>query len=114
VARSPSESAKARVAIALEHGFEDGGRVKIWVDDKLMLDERLSEADVSRRLLLFKKRKGVFAHVLDVSPGRHTVRFEVEGDGEKRKGRLRGWLHSDQTRLLAVRASDKLKLEWKS
>jgi eukaryotic-like serine/threonine-protein kinase len=103
----------AHVAIALEHSLRQG-RIKVWVDDKVVLEAPLVAAAESRSLLLFKRRKGYFADVLNVTPGDHSVRLEVEGDGEARDGALRGVLRRDQTRLLAVKVGGKLSLEWKS
>jgi serine/threonine-protein kinase len=104
----------ARVAIALEHGLKEG-RVKIWVDEKVVLDEPLAAETEGRSVLLFKKkRRGRFTDVLDVAPGEHTVRLEVDGDGEKRGAILRGLLRRDQTRLLVVKVGGNISVEWKS
>jgi serine/threonine-protein kinase len=102
----------ARVAISLEHDVKDG-KVRVWVDDKIVLERTLAGTE-TRNLLFFKKRRGVFAEVLSLPPGQRTFRLEVEGDGEKRSARLRGTLRSDETRLLEAKAGGKLRLEWKS
>jgi serine/threonine-protein kinase len=109
----PPTPEPARVAIALEHGLKQG-RVKVWVDDRIALDVALPAAAASRSLLFFSKRRGIFTEVLEVDPGERSVRFEVEGDGEKRSGLLRGVLRSDQTRLLAVKVGGSLSVSWKS
>lgn len=113
VVPAPPSLETARVAIALEHGLKQG-RVKVWVDDKIVLDELLASESEGRSLIFIKKRKGRFTDVLEVAPGQHTLRLQVDGDGGQRSAVVRGLLRSDQTRLLVVKVGGNLSMEWKS
>jgi len=102
----------ARVALSVEHRFERG-RLRVFVDDALALDRRLSGRP-TRHLLILKRQTGSLGHVLEVPPGQRLLRFEIDGDGERRTGTLRGAFRSDQTRLLRLKAGKRLDLEWQS
>jgi serine/threonine-protein kinase len=105
--------APARLALSVQHGVRKG-RLKVWVDDTLVLERTLIGRE-SRRALLFKTRRGSLAEVLDLTPGSHVLRFDViEDDGQTRSGRLRGEFKSRQTRLLEVKVGDEVGLSWKS
>jgi hypothetical protein len=102
----------SHVELSVEHGFERG-RLKVWVDDKLVLDKALAGIQ-TRTLLFLKRRKGAFAEVLEILPGERLLRFEVMADGVRRGAELRGVFKVDETRLLAVKLGDKVDLDWKS
>jgi hypothetical protein len=103
----------ARVAIAIEHGLEQG-RLRVWVDDQRALETALTSKR-TKRLLVFNRRAGAAAAVIDVPPGDHVLRFEVEGGGVVRRGLIRQRFESDRTRLLRVKVQGrKLDLDWRS
>jgi serine/threonine-protein kinase len=102
----------AHVALSVEHAFKRG-QLKVWVDDRLVLDKALASTQ-TRRLLFLKRRKGSFAEVLEVLPGERRLRLEVVADGARRSAELRGVFKSDETRLLEVKLGGKVELEWKS
>jgi eukaryotic-like serine/threonine-protein kinase len=102
----------ARVALSVEHRFERG-RLRVFVDDALALDRSLSGRQ-TRHLLLLKRRTGSLGEVLVVPPGQRLLRFEIDGDGTRHTGRLRGAFRSDQTRLLRLKAGKRVDLEWQT
>ena len=105
--------APARVAIAIEHGLEQG-LLRVWIDDHKALETSLAGRR-TKRLLVFNRRSGAAAEVIDVPPGDHLLRFEVEGGGVVRRGVLRERFVSDRTRLLRVKVEGRtLDLDWRS
>ncbi len=104
--------APARVALTVEHRFERG-RLRVFVDDALALDRRLTGRS-TRHLLLLKRQTGTLGDVVEVPPGSRVLRFEVEGDGQRRSGRVRASFRPDQTRLLRLKAGKRVDLEWQS
>jgi eukaryotic-like serine/threonine-protein kinase len=105
--------APARVAIAIEHGLAEG-RLRVWVDDEQTVDTALA-GKRTKRLLVFNRRSGAAAEVIDVPPGDRLLRFEVEGGGVVRRGLVRAHFESDRTRLLRVKVEGRtLDLDWRS
>lgn len=111
-AAAPAPPPSARVALSVEHRFERG-RLRVFVDDALALDRRLTGRP-TRHLLLLKRQAGSLGEVLQVAPGQRVLRFEVEADGERRTGTLKGSFRADQTRLLRLKAGKRMDLEWQS
>jgi serine/threonine-protein kinase len=105
-------SRAARVALSVEHGFSRG-RIRVFVDDALALDRRLTGRP-TRHLLVLKRQAGSMGEVLEVPPGDRLLRFEVDGDGTRRTGRVRRSFAADETRLLRLKAGKRLDLEWQS
>jgi hypothetical protein len=113
VPAAPSGDANARVALTLEHGFKQG-RLKVWVDEVLVLEKPLAAAG-AKRVLFFTRSKGRVAEVLEVAPGQRMFRVEVEGDDDQhRGGQLTGLLRQHETRLLEVKVGGRIQLAWKS
>jgi serine/threonine-protein kinase len=102
----------ARVALSVEHRFERG-RLRVFVDGTLALDRRLTGRP-TRHLLLLKRQSGSLGDVVEVPPGSRVLRFEVEADGVRRTGRVRGSFRPDETRLLRLKAGKRVDLEWQS
>ena len=75
------------------------GTLRIWIDDALAV-ERPLESRVTRKIIVFKGRKGLARETLDVSPGEHVVRVQVEGGGFDETRRMRGTFKSGATRRL--------------
>jgi hypothetical protein len=61
-----------------------------------------------------KRQTGTLGDVVEVPPGSRLLRFEVEGDGSRRTGRVRASFRPDQTRLLRLKAGKRVDLEWQS
>jgi serine/threonine protein kinase len=105
--------AMARVAISVEHEFKRG-RLKVWVDDTLVLEKTLSGIE-KKSVLFFTKSKGRLAEVVDVAPGERMFRVEVDGDEDQhRGGQVPGILKIHETRLLEVKVGNQMQLGWKS
>jgi serine/threonine-protein kinase len=109
---SPSPRAKpGRIALSLEHGLKTA-TLKVWVDDGLALQKRLTGTPAKR---LFKTvYRGREAEVIYVSPGEHTIRVQVDGDGKKREDKIKRTFRSGETELLEVKVNGKVDLGWKS
>ncbi len=112
---SPPASAEVgRLAVDFEHPLESG-TLRIWVDDEPVLEEKLS-GRVSKNALVFKLRKGTFNDVLEVSPGRHWVRVQVQWEDKEKTEQITGSFKPGVTRRLEVRVGrlrKNLSLEWK-
>jgi serine/threonine-protein kinase len=106
----------ARLEIAFQHSLRTG-TIKVWVDDELVVEEEL-ESRVTKKILVIKRRKGRFETTLDVPPGEHVIKVQVEGGGFSGLSRIRGSFSSGETRRLEVNKGglpllDKdLSLEW--
>jgi hypothetical protein len=110
---SPSPAATApapryaKLAIDFEHPLEEG-TLRVWVDDELMLDEEL-DSQKTKKILVFKGRKGSLAQVLEVLPGEHEIRVEVAWDDNVKTKRISGTFEVDTTRRLSARIGGLLK-----
>ena len=102
----------ARLALSVRHGVKQG-RLRLWIDERLMLDTELSSTE-TRKVLVFKRRKGSLVEVFDVAPGDRLVRVELEEDGQRRSAGLSGAFESRKTRLLEVKLGGRVGLKWKS
>src|SRR5205085_3981244 len=69
---SPAAAAAARLSVRFEHPF-DKAALRVWVDGSLVLSGTL-EGQSRRKMLLFKGNRGEGEEVLEVPPGRHTVK----------------------------------------
>jgi len=110
----PPAPRHAKLAIDFEHPLEEG-TLRVWVDDELLLDEEL-DSQKTKKILVFKGRKGSLAQVLEVLPGEHEIRVEVAwGDNVKTK-RISGNFDADTTRRLSAKVGGLLKkglsLKW--
>ena len=102
----------ARLALSVRHGVKQG-RLRLWIDERLMLETELSSTE-TRKVLVFKRRRGSLAEVFDVAPGDRLVRVELEEDGQRRSAGLSGVFESRKTRLLEVKLGGNVGLKWKS
>ena len=119
-AREPSSSAAlspagaGRLAIDFEHHLKTG-RMRVWVDDDLVLEEEL-DAKVARKILSFRVRKGAVEETLEVPAGRHQVKVQVRWDDNIKTEVTSAMFRSGATRRLEVRVSrllGGLSLRWK-
>jgi eukaryotic-like serine/threonine-protein kinase len=105
-----------QLEITVRHSLKTGV-LKVWVDDKLVLEEGL-EGRVSKKILSYKEHKGTLKETLDVAAGERTVRIQVEGDGFAGSRRIKGTFTSGATRRLYAEISGlfkkDLKLGWSS
>ncbi len=115
IPRLPLAPPPGHLEFALDHPFRTGA-VKVWVDDDLVIDERLT-GRVTRKVLSFRMHKGSMSQVLDVDPGEHTVRVEVEASDFYSSRRIRGTFERGETRRLEARVDGglikkELTLSW--
>jgi eukaryotic-like serine/threonine-protein kinase len=113
-ASAPAASpATSRLSVRLEHGLRSG-TVRVLVDRKLVLDQRLTSR-VTKDLLLFKLRSGSVRDVLPVVPGRRRVRVEIHTDGTMRAREIEGTFRPGLVGRLEVKVarSGEPSLAWK-
>ncbi|HEY7508679.1 MAG TPA: serine/threonine-protein kinase [Vicinamibacteria bacterium] len=103
VARGLLAPAPARLAVVFEHPLRSGV-LKVWIDDEVVLEEPL-ESRVVDDLVVFRTRKGQAELDLEVPPGEHYVRLQVEAEGFHGSRRIRGTFQSGQPRRLRARVS---------
>jgi len=104
----------ARLRIDLDHPLRRG-RIRVFVDDTLTLDERITGQE-RKKALVFKLHEGTFRDELDVAPGLHEVRLEIAWDDNQKVERIVGNFRSGATRTLDAslgRIRRDLSLEWK-
>jgi serine/threonine protein kinase len=104
----------AKLGIDFEHPLRRG-RLKVFVDDELILDQRLSGQE-AKKAVVFTVHEGTFRDELDVAPGLHEVRIEVAWDDNTRVERIVGNFRSGASRKLEAslgRLKRDLKLDWK-
>jgi serine/threonine protein kinase len=111
---SPPLSTEAgKLAIDFEHPLR-GGLLRILLDEELIVEQRLA-GQASKFALIFTVRKGSYKDVLEVQPGRHTIRVKVAWDENERTERIVGTFKPGITRRLQVRLGrlrKNLSLEW--
>ncbi len=103
-----------RLRIDFDHPLR-AGTLRVFVDDALALEERLT-GQQRKTALLFKIHEGTFRDVLEVRPGLHEVRLEVRWDDDVRTQRVVGNFPAGATRRLEAslgRIRRDLSLEWK-
>ena len=113
---SPSPLVPAEVTVEFEHGLKSG-ILRIFVDDEAVSRTNLG-AKVTRRIIGIPFRKGRVTENIEVPPGKHTIRVQVNWDDEikveetettfKAGGRLR--LKAKLGGLAGIRKN--LSLEW--
>jgi serine/threonine-protein kinase len=111
-ARQPE--AAGRLRIDFDHPLERG-TLRIFVDDALALEERLT-GQRRQKALVFRMHEGSFREELDVKAGLHEVRVEVRWDDNLRRERIVGSFRPGLTRRLEAslgRIRRDLNLEWR-
>jgi serine/threonine-protein kinase len=106
--------ASGRLRVDFDHPLERG-TLRIFVDDELALEERLT-GQRRNMALVFRMHGGTFREELDVKPGLHEVRVEVRWDDNLRRERIVGNFRPGLTRRLEAslgRIRRDLNLEWR-
>jgi serine/threonine-protein kinase len=112
-AAAPVTAEPARLRIDFDHPLRRG-RLRVFVDDELTLDERLT-GQQKKTALVFKVHEGSLREELEVAPGLHEVRIEVSWDESKKMERIIGSFRAGATRRLDAslgRMRRDLTLEW--
>jgi pyruvate/2-oxoglutarate dehydrogenase complex dihydrolipoamide acyltransferase (E2) component len=102
-----------RLAVDFEHPLKTG-QLRIWLDGELIVEQRLA-GQASKKGLVFSVRKGSYRDMLEVPPGRHTLRVQVAWDESERTERIASTFKAGETRRLQVRLGrlrKNLSLEW--
>jgi protein kinase-like protein len=99
--------APGHLEIDFEHPLRSG-TLRVYVDDEEVLEEALS-GKVTRKILSFRMRKGSTNQVLDVTPGEHVIRVEVDSSGFGASRRIRGIFKSGETRRLEATVDGLIK-----
>jgi len=102
-----SSGEPGHLEIDFEHPLRSG-TLRVYVDDEQVLEEALS-GKVTKKILNFRMRKGSTNQVLDVTPGEHVIRIEVDSSGYDGSRRIRGVFKSGETRRLEATVDGLLK-----
>jgi len=78
---APARVAPATLELGVEHQLAEG-TMTIWIDGAKVYSDTF-QGDVKKRLGIFRKIHGAFAHELTVSAGKHRVRVRVQSADEK-------------------------------
>jgi eukaryotic-like serine/threonine-protein kinase len=110
--RTPWED-PAHLAIDFEHPLKTG-RLRLWVDEDMVLDEKLSSRTAKKALGL-SFSQGSLTQTVDVRPGRHTIRAQVTWEEDDKTESIAGTFKPGVTRRLEVRLGrlrKNLSLDW--
>jgi hypothetical protein len=91
------------------------GTLRVWVDDELVVDQKLTSR-VRTEALVFKVRRGNVMELMDVSPGTHEVRVQVKWEDNEKTERISGIFKAGVTKRLEAslgRLRKNLSLDWK-
>ena len=107
----------AQLELTVEHPLRSGV-LKVWVDDKLILEEGL-EGHLSKKVLYYEQHKGSLKAAVEVPAGERMVRVQVEGDGFAGSRRIKGTFTPGVKRKLWAEVSSnllkrELKIGWSS
>lgn len=105
--RPTGKAAPARLAIDFEHPLKDG-HLRVWVDDDLVLD-RAVDSRVTKKIVVFERRKGSVDEEIEVSAGRHRVKVEVAWDDNVRTETITATFRPAATRRLAAHLGGLIK-----
>jgi hypothetical protein len=110
--RPPTEP--GHLHIDFDHPLEVG-TLRVWVDDELVVDQKLTSR-VRTEALVFKVRRGNVMELMDVSPGNHEVRVQVKWEDNEKTERISGIFKAGVTKRLEAslgRLRKNLSLDWK-
>jgi hypothetical protein len=100
-----------RLSVRIEHQFRKAS-IRIWVDDRLVLDQGL-DSRTTRRALFFTERKGVVEETLKVPPGRHELQIQLKWDENVETRRIAATFKPGATRRLEIVAGGgRFSLDW--
>jgi hypothetical protein len=99
------------LSIDFEHHLRRG-TLQVWVDGERVLDESF-DGRVTRKILMFERRKGVVQQSLALTPGTHDIRLRVRWDDNVKTARISGAFKPGAVRRLSARLGDALELRWR-
>jgi serine/threonine-protein kinase len=103
-----------RLRIDFDHPLKTGV-LRVWVDGVQVLHEKVS-GTVQKKAVVFKMAQGKFRDTLEVSPGVHTVRFQIAWEDNVKAEVIKGTFAPGETKTLVAelgRLRKGLNLEWK-
>jgi hypothetical protein len=86
------------VGLRFEHSLKDG-TLRVFVDDKLVAEREL-QAPVTKKIVIYKKRREVVEETLQIDPGDRVVKLQVASGSDVYTARLKGRLEEGETRRL--------------
>jgi serine/threonine-protein kinase len=90
-----------RLAIDFDHHLRSGN-LRVWIDDEEVLDQGFG-GKVTKKIFSIRIRKGSVDELLQVAPGRHEVRVQVQWDGNTRTDTTWANFKPGATRTLEIR-----------
>ena len=103
----PAFAEPGHLAIAFDHQLKSG-TLRVYVDDEQVVEEEFS-GRVTKKILNFRLRKGSSKQVLDIAPGEHVIRVDVDGSGFDGSRRIRGTFKRGETRHLEATVDGLIK-----
>jgi serine/threonine-protein kinase len=94
-------SESGMLSIEFEHHLRRG-TLQVWVDGDRVLDESF-DGRVTRKILMFERRKGVVQQSLALAPGTHQIRVRVHWDNNVKTARISGAFKPGAVRRLSAR-----------
>jgi serine/threonine protein kinase len=88
----------AKVGLRFEHSLKDG-TLRVFVDDKLVAEREL-QAPVTKKIVIYKKRREVVEETLRIDPGDRVVKLQVASGSDVYTARLKGRLEEGESRRL--------------
>ncbi|HUL76805.1 MAG TPA: protein kinase [Vicinamibacteria bacterium] len=106
----------ATVSVDFGHTLKSG-RLRVWVDEKVVMDEDL-RSRVTKRIAGLELRKGSLLDSFRVAPGRHEVRVQVTWDENVKKESIWANFRAGsqwrlEARLRGVGGLQDLSLKWR-
>jgi len=112
----PADEAQGpgRLAIDFDHHLRSG-TLRVWIDDEPVLEQGIG-ARVTRKIFSIRIRKGSLDQILEVAPGRHEVKVQLQWEGNTRTEFTAATFKPGVTRTLEIRilrVLNVLTLEWR-
>jgi serine/threonine protein kinase len=98
----PPAISPALLDIEVDHKFAQA-HLTIWVDDRMTYTHLLEGAD-KKRMVVFHKVQGHEFHAMQVPPGKHRLRVQVESaaDSYDQSGMVTGEFSTDKEQILRI------------
>ncbi|HJS59785.1 MAG TPA: serine/threonine-protein kinase [Vicinamibacteria bacterium] len=88
----------AKVGLRFEHSLKDG-TLRVYVDDTLVAERDL-QAQVTKKIIIYKKRREVIEETLSVDPGERVVKLQVASGNDVYTSRIKGRFEEGESRRL--------------
>jgi len=98
LALAPPATTPARLQIDFSHSLKSGA-LRVWVDQDLLVEERL-QGRITKRVLLYERRRGSLREAIEVPAGERLVKVQVDSGDEHWSNQLSANFESGATRRL--------------